>query len=412
MKKTALLTVDRLQVVFKIVERCNINCSYCYYFNMGDTSALAHPATVSVESAAQIANWLAIGCRELQTKELLISFHGGEPMMLKPERFDSICQSFADVLAQTVDVYFSIQTNGTIWNDAWLSALRKHRVNVGISIDGGQAAHDRHRLDHRGRTTFSRTERTLKSLIQSAESTSDLTPSTISVLDYRNDYTEIYGYLRGLGVRRMSFLLPDRSFDERFDGEGESAVHYGDALFQIFEAWMTEDDPDIEVRFISEFLQHFRPSARRPSREGHQPRPETSPDRRWTRQVLIVHSDGLVTVSDSYIPALSWYRGTPQCRIHETSLLDFLGNGIFDEIERATASLPHQCQKCEWRRFCRGGDLENRFSKENGFDNPSVYCDGYKLFFDKACKSLVDNGYPESCVESLTSIKPPSSSIA
>jgi uncharacterized protein len=137
------LSVDRLQIVFKVVERCNINCRYCYYFNMGDSSALQRPPVVSVDTVAQIARWLAIGCQELQIKELLISFHGGEPMMLKPDNFDYICQLFMEHLENIVTLHFGIQTNGTILSDKWLAILCKHRVNVGISIDGAREAHDR-----------------------------------------------------------------------------------------------------------------------------------------------------------------------------------------------------------------------------------------------------------------------------
>ncbi|MGH6849695.1 MAG: radical SAM protein [Methylocella sp.] len=387
------LSMDRLQIVFKIVERCNINCTYCYYFNMGDSSAFQHPPVVSIDSAERIANWLAVGCRELQTKELLITFHGGEPMMLKPEKFDAICRSFTDRLGRMVNVYFSIQTNGTILTDKWLSTLCKHRVNVGISIDGGRRAHDRYRLDRRGRSSFDKTEKNLITLVRAAAVSSDIMPSTISVLDCRNNYSEIYSYIRGLGVRRMSFLLPDCSFDDGFNVTEETARQYGEALFQVFKAWMTEDDPGVEIRFISEFLQNFR------TREGDQPWFEESANKSRARQVLIVHSDGRVSVSDSYIPALSWYSNTPQCYIHDTSLRDFLTNEIFDEIELATTTLSVKCQECKWKSICRGGDLENRYSKENGFNNPSVYCDGYQWFFQNACKLLVENGYPAGYIE-------------
>ncbi|MCH7702494.1 MAG: radical SAM protein [Planctomycetes bacterium] len=383
-------------MVFKIVERCNINCTYCYYFNMGDTTALQRPPVVSVDSATQIASWLADGCRELQIQELSISFHGGEPMMLNPDNFDAICSSFTDRLEQLVDLSFNIQTNGTILTDKWLSTLCRRRVHVGVSIDGGRAVHDRYRLDRQGRSTFEKTEKNLKTLVSRAnESAGYLGPATISVLDCRNDYTEVYEYLRGLGVRRMSFLLPDRTLDDAFISSEESARRYGESLFQIFEAWMTEDDPGIYVRFVSEMLQKFQLREGGALGQSHdQHSPGASARKKWARQVVVIHSDGSVGVSDSYTPALSWYRRTPGCSIHDSSLREFLMNDIFDEIEKATVSLSAKCQSCEWKSICRGGDLENRYSKKNGFDNPSVYCEGYQWFFQKACDLLIRNGYP------------------
>jgi uncharacterized protein len=392
------LRVDKIQVIFKIVERCNINCDYCYYFNMGDKSALGRKSTVTVSTAEQLAQWLAVGCQELATTEVLICFHGGEPMLFHPERFDAICAAIENRLGKMVRLRFGIQTNGTIATRQWLSVLDKHQVSVGISIDGGPGAHNRHRLDHRGKSTFEKTKDNLKAFVRIAEDTHPkaIWPATLSVLDWRNDYAEEYVYLRKLGVRRMSFLLPDRNVDDGFRRDsGETPQKYGEALFDIFKAWLTEDDPSVEVLFIKEFLDKLQCAPSNESRNSDvEPDGERSFEIRWSKQILVVHSDGAIGVSDAYIPALAWYLDTPKSSIFDTSLRSFLMSGVYDEICRANNALPIACRECEWRRFCRGGDNENRYSKKNGFDNPSVYCDSYKVFFEKACRLLVENGYP------------------
>src|SRR3546814_8282834 len=81
------------------------------------------------------------------------------------------------------------------------------------------------------------------------------------------------------------------------------------------------------------------------------------------------------------------------------SLRDFLGNPIFEEIETVSNTTPTACGECRWRDMCRGGDLENRFSAVNGFDNPSVYCDAYKGLYATVCKRLVEGGYPAPLVK-------------
>src|SRR3546814_6341578 len=81
------------------------------------------------------------------------------------------------------------------------------------------------------------------------------------------------------------------------------------------------------------------------------------------------------------------------------SLRDFLGNPIFEEIETVSNTTPTACGECRWRDMCRGGDLENRFSAVNGFDNPSVYCDAYKGLYATVCKRLVEGGYPAHLVK-------------
>ena len=71
-----------------------------------------------------------------------------------------------------------------------------------------------------------------------------------------------------------------------------------------------------------------------------------------------------------------------------------LDEPIFDQLEQVRSSLPDGCADCSWRRMCGGGDLENRYSRERGFNNPSVYCATYQTLYRGICELLVRNGYP------------------
>ena len=377
-------SIECLQIVYKVVERCNINCTYCYYFNMGDHTALERPARASPTVTRQLAGWLAQGCAELKIPRVRISFHGGEPMLLRPSVFDEMCRIFREEIAPVADLAFSVQTNGTILNDQWLETFRRHQVGVGVSIDGMGADHDRHRLDHRGRSTFALTESNIKALVDSAHSDAARLPSTISVLDHSVDYRETYAYLRGLRIQSMSFLLPDRSADDKEFRSSALPAAYGDRLFELFEAWFIEDNPAIQIRFIDEALKHFR--------VGIPPGPISK--RRKNVQILIVRSDGTVVLDDSYIPALKWYSTAPVYAITSSTVREVLSDPVFLRIEELTRDLPRDCRSCRWREMCRGGDLENRYSCETGFDNPSVYCDTYKTFYVKLCELLQCQGYP------------------
>ncbi len=386
------MNFDRLQVVFKVVERCNINCDYCYYFHLGDETALARPPVVSVETATRMAEWLAEGCAELGIRMLSLSFHGGEPMMLKPRNFDAICSAFRDRLEPELDLTFNMQTNGTIMSPQWLDILARHRVHMGVSIDGDRLANDRHRLDHRGRSTFEKTEANLGALRQrSMEGAEFLGPATISVLDTANDPEQVFSYLAGLGLRRMSFLLPDRSHDAGFTGGQDTALAYGEALYEIFRAWLTHDDPGLRVRYINEFLSHFQLATAHSDDEVTFAKDS---GRKRVTQVIILHSDGKVGIDDSYIPALSWFRETPEYSVGTTTLREFLEDPIFAEIQAAQRDIAPKCGHCEWYSLCGGGDLENRFSSRNGFANPSIYCEGLQYFYENATQLLVENGYP------------------
>src|SRR3546814_15336060 len=52
-------SIDALQVVYKVAERCNIHCSYCYYFHMGAETPLERPASAPPAVAERLAHWMA-----------------------------------------------------------------------------------------------------------------------------------------------------------------------------------------------------------------------------------------------------------------------------------------------------------------------------------------------------------------
>lgn len=377
-------SIDTLQIIYKLAERCNLNCSYCYYYHLGDESALERPALVSYAGALDLANWIAQGCRELAIPNVHLSFHGGEPMLMRALEFARICDVFVRIVAPVANLHFSIQSNGTLLTEGWLEALKRYGVHVGISIDGRREDHDRFRRDHRGDTSFAATEETIKRLMVASATYPHVRPGTISVLHPSVDYHEAYRYLRGLGVRSMHFLLPDRKVDGGEAMAQGEADAIGKGLLDIFEAWLIEDDLDVQIRFISETLSQFEIGA--PVIKA--------PRRRKSNQILVARSDNTIAIDDSLIPALELYQTVPEFPINRHNLQDVLSHPIFERLETEKSKLPDDCTGCSWIPLCGGGDLENRFSRSRGFNNSSVYCSTYKVLYRGICDLLVDNGYP------------------
>lgn len=382
-------SIAALQIIYKVAERCNINCSYCYYFNMGEETALARPARAAPEVTEALGRWLEQGCRELEIPKVKLSFHGGEPTMVGKRVFDAACVTLNESIGRTVDLELSIQSNGVLLDEEWATIFGRHRVGVGISIDGPAAVNDLYRLDHRGRSTHAATERAIAMLIANYGDGAPW-PSTISVLQPGPDYGEVYRYLRGLGICDMSFLLADRNRDDRAFLASDEPRRFGEAMTAIFQAWLEEDERRVTIRFIDEALSHFVVGA--PSR-----RIVESP--RKSNQILIARSDWTVTVDDTFIPALGWYETMPVFDIRLMSLREVLAHPIFAEVDSLQNSLPTACRPCRWRGMCGGGDIENRFAAATGFDNPSVYCDAYRHFYREMTEMLVRNGYPAAVAD-------------
>ena len=275
--------IQCLQIVYKIAERCNLNCSYCYYFNMGDDTALTRPARASLDTSELLAQWLAEGCRELGIPQVHIAFHGGEPMLVRAESA-RICAAFERHLGREFDLRFSIQINGTLLTEGWIEALRQYSVSVGVSIDGMRADHDRYRLDHQNRSTFEATERAIMRLVAESATSPSMMPGTISESSWTSASimrSHIATCARWACVRCISCCLICSADDASPLVEVEAA-RIGKGLLQLFRAWLEEDNPDVYIRFIREALAHFELGAD----------VALGPTERKKNQVLVARSDG------------------------------------------------------------------------------------------------------------------------
>lgn len=85
--------------------------------------------------------------------------------------------------------------------------------------------------------------------------------------------------------------------------------------------------------------------------------------------------------------------------ISETTLKEVLTLPIFSELSKAFSQTPKDCQNCCWEKCCGGGGITNRFSLETRFNNPSIYCDGLKVFFSDLFQYLIKSGMPYSEIE-------------
>ena len=382
----------RIQVILKIVERCNLACSYCYYFEGGDQSYKDKPAVIGRSTAGELAQFLRQGAIDLGLDDVWVAFHGGEPMMIKPALFDEICSTLGKALDGVCRLTLDLQTNGYHITEEWLRLFDKHGVNVSVSIDGVGSTHDRFRKNHRGGGSYLKIKQNYIKMRDHLQAKGKGSPSVISVLSAKNNYRDqISGLYEELGIRRFNFLLPDCNHDDGIP-DGFTASDYGRILCEIFDEWA--ERTDIYVREIENVIIRFQLATQKESS-----RVQENSVRTWKcveNQIIVVRSDGELQIDDTFIPASDWRNSLTKRQLSDCSLKDYLGLSVFAEIDDLYSRRPEKCSSCVWGNICNGGDLENRYSKENGFDNPSVYCDGLRMFYRKIARYLRTNGYPAS----------------
>lgn len=381
-------TIARLQVILKTVERCNINCSYCYYFNGGDNSWEARPPVILPNAVEATAQFLVAGARDLGIPEVQIVFHGGEPMMQSKDRFDQMCRTLYAAFSDSgIVLTLAMQTNGTLVDEEWCDLLSRYRVGVGISLDGPKHVNDKYRLDHKGRSTYDATVAGLKCLRDyEARTNSSFGLGSLTVINPEYDYAEIYRHLtKDLGFRKVGFLLPDCCHDT-YPQLGASQESYGKALRDIFDVWRAS--PIAQITHIERAFRFFR--------NGELSLPVPAGERlALDNQIIVVHSDGTISIDDSLIPASGWRNTLSKGNTATTSLRQWLNSDFYADIFMARRDLPAPCQPFSWKNLCQGGDIENRYSAADNFARPSVFCGALDAFYGHLTSYLLDNGYPD-----------------
>lgn len=384
-------SLQRLEVIVKVAERCNLNCTYCYFFHGGDESFRTHPAYISGETIAAIADFLREGARALHLQEIRIIFHGGEPLLIGTARFASMCEQFLASLAPITNVTFSVQTNAVLIQQGWIDVFEQYHIHVGVSMDGPAEYNDKARLDLHGKGTYQRVAQGISILQQAAAAKRIERPGVLCVIHPEHSARYIYRhFVDALGFCSLDFLLPDTTYDGFTNDFGE---RYGRFLCDLFVAWTEDDNPNIRVRLFNSLLSLMLGG---PSFVGGY----------GTRMpfAVTIGSDGSLGPEDTLRvcgPEVS-HSGM---NVKNSTLEDYFQSTFVLELQDAYREIADSCRTCCWERVCGGGALVNRYRKGEGFKHPSIYCAGLKRLYTQVATYMLANGLSlEKLQNTLTAV--------
>jgi uncharacterized protein len=354
-----------VQLIIKVAERCNLNCSYCYMYNHADQSYLRRPAFMSDEVFAQLLVRVYEYCDRRPKHRMSLVFHGGEPMLMGTERFRRFTNCARAKLGEKLRS-IQLQSNATLVDDDWITTLRELGITVGVSLDGPAEINDMFRVDHAGKGSHASVVNGLRRLQEHG-----LLSSVLCVVNPAHSGIGVYSYFRSLGITRMNFLLPDATHDvkQKLYGQyGETPI--ADYLIPVFDEWVNEDDPAVKVTCFEEMIKAILGGKVWSGLIGNN-----------LANYLVIDTDGSIQALDALKVCCE---GTPE------SGLNLFEHG-FDDLHKGLPLLHrvvHEgipmcaaCEPCCESETCSGGYLPHRYSRTNGFDNPSIWCqDLLKLF--------------------------------
>jgi uncharacterized protein len=350
------------EFILKVHGRCNLSCDYCYMYEMADQSWRAKPAFMSPEIAAAAGLRIAEHAKAHDLRSVEVVLHGGEPLLVGSNNLRRTAAAIRAALPASVDVRLAIQTNGVLLTESILAVLRAHQILVGVSLDGGEQAHDRHRRYARGTGSHAAVMRGLARLRRPGYR--HLFQGLLCTIDISNDPVQVYEDLLATGTPGMDFLLPHANWASPPPGylAGETGTAYAEWLIPIFDRWYARPRREAGIRFFEEIINLVLGGASRSEAIG------VSPVRS-----LVIDTDGSIEQIDHLKSA---FEGAPDTGLNiATDALDaVLIHPAIVARQRGLRALSDTCLSCPVHRICGAGLYSHRYRPDTGFRNPSVYC--------------------------------------
>jgi len=347
------------QFVVKVHSRCNLACDHCYVYEAVDQSWLDQPRAMRPETVTAVAGSIARYGAQHQLGAVEVVLHGGEPLLLGFDRMQQLIAEFKATISPVAQLQLTMQTNGVRLDRRWADLFLTEGVRIGISLDGGAAANDRHRRYRNGASSYRQVVRAVELL--SSDRYRPIFAGLLCTIDVENDPVQVFQDLAALGPPRIDLLLPHATWEHPPPQAEAGRARYGDWLCAVFDTWF-DAPPVVGIRIFEELLNALLGGASRSEAVG-QSAPES----------LVIETDGSLEQTDALKVAFPGAAATGY-NVFDHSL-DALGADptAFGSGTGFDALSP-TCQACPIVAACGGGLYPHRYRPDTGFANPSVYC--------------------------------------
>ena len=335
---------------------CNLRCRYCFYREEVSLRSDGERGCMSTETAMAL-----LQAAKARAEDVCFAFQGGEPMLAGPDFFRSFTEEAKRIFPDG-KVSFTIQTNGTLLNEAWAEFFAREGYLVGLSLDGPRDIHDKNRPE-----SFDDALRGL-ALLQNAGVQVNVLTVVTAQMAKRPD--AVYAFLKKQGILWQQFIpcMSPLNTARREPWELTGAL-WGSFLCRLFDLWYADIASGVMVsnRLFENWVRML----------AGLPPEECGISGRCAVQ-YVIESDGTVYPCDFYCLD-DWQLGNIR-----TDSLDGM-----DKKREALGFIPRssglseECRNCRVYPLCRGGCPRYRDAR-----GKNLLCSGYRTFFDYAGERL------------------------
>jgi uncharacterized protein len=266
-----------------------------------------------------------------------------------------------------------MQTNGTLIKDDLIEVLKEFSVRVAVSLDGGPR-HNRFRVDHKGRPTWERAIEGINRL-----KGANLFSGIQVVIDLSSDPGDVLDVLLGFDPPEIELGQPFGTYDNP-PALLAGAMTLGRWLCGAFDKWISSPRGEkTKVIILQDVLVAILTGQANSEWFSNKP-----------PGYIIVSTDGCFEGLDTLKVAGDEGR-VLGLHLSSSSIKDALMHPRIREREELSIARPNGCRDCAILEWCNGGYYPTRYSKKNGFDNPSIYCADWKLLFTHISDWIIRN---------------------
>lgn len=335
---------------------CNIDCDYCY---LPDRNIRGR---MGIEVLNRVAE--EVVASDLWRPSSLVLWHAGEPMSTPPDWYANAHAALDRNSGRLRRIQF--QSNGTLLDEDWVALLKTSGAGLGLSIDGPQWLHDRHRKDRRGSGTFARVMETVARLREESITFTNIATVTRDSLAVAED---IFAFFSDLAPEKLAF-----SIEEAEGANSTSTLYREDMLGRIEDFFFKMADLNfrspapLRIREVESVIASLI------APEG---RLKISQEAELGRIVAI----GITGDVALYSPELLTTRRTDGSyatvgNILEQSLAEICAGEAARQQHEEIARGVEMCHaNCSYYGYCGGGSPANKYFETNRFDSSETwYC--------------------------------------
>ncbi len=345
------------QFIVKMHGRCNLACTYCYLYAGPDRTWRSRPASAAPEVLDRTATRIAEHARTHALPALSLVLHGGEPLLAGAGTLARFTALVRDRVPARCTVDAVVQTNATLLTARRLAVLADAGLRIGVSLDGGLAAHNARRVDRAGRPSWPAASR---GALLVAERAPQAYAGVLTVVDVGLDPVETYESLLTLRPPALDLLLPHGNWSA--PPPHWAGARHGEWLCAVFDRWWAAGRRETRIRLFEECVALLLGLPSATEALGLAP-----------FDAVVVETDGSVEQADSLKSA---YDGAAHTGldVFRHTFDEALRHPAVAARQAGVAALADQCRACPLLRVCGGGHYAHRYRAGHGFRNPSVYC--------------------------------------